>query len=427
MDCNDFIQHSQRTNLLDQPSLYAYVPNPMPPSILFICHRIPYPPNKGEKIRSYNMLRYLCRRHEVSLAFLIDDRRDEAHVETLRPMVKTLHYDRITPRVKKLRSSLSLLSKRPISVPYFYTTLLQSQIDALLDQQNFDCIFCSSSPTAEYVFRSRHFSGKLQRTRKVMDFIDMDSYKWRQYAEKARFPMRWIYACEARYLLSYEAKIADTFQQVFFVSEAEKNLFLDQIPCNHISAVGNGVDLNFFDPSHQSPVKKNGPTLVFTGAMDYPPNVDGITWFTKTVYPLIQKKIPNLNLYIVGSHPAPIVQRLAQQDGIIVTGFVRDVRDYLAAADICIIPLRIARGIQNKVLEAMAMGKATVCTPQALEGINAIPDVHVMTASDEKSLAAHVITLLSDANAASHLGKQARRFVEENYTWNARLAPLDAI
>jgi len=395
--------------------------------ILFICHRIPYPPNKGEKIRSYNILRYLCRRHEVSLAFLIDDRQDEVHADSLRAMVKTLCYDIIRPRAKKLRSSLSLLCGRPLSVPYFYSPALQKEIDGLLDRQEVDCIFCSSSPTAEYVFRSRHFAGKCQHARRMMDFIDMDSYKWQQYAQTARRPMRWIYQHEAKYLMAYESRIANFFQRIFFVTEAEKDLFLRHIPCDNAQAIGNGVDLSFFNPSHASPLKKNGPALVFTGAMDYPPNIEGISWFSEEIFPVVRKTIPDLLLYIVGSRPSEKVLRLDRQEGVTVTGYVKDIRDYLAMADICIAPLRIARGIQNKVLEAMAMGKATVCTPEALEGIPARPGEHLVVADGEERFAVQLIKLLTDRAAAALLGNQARRFIEKEFSWDAQLSPLDSL
>jgi sugar transferase (PEP-CTERM/EpsH1 system associated) len=258
-----------------------------------------------------------------------------------------------------------------------------------------------------------------------MDFIDMDSYKWRQYAQEATRPMRWIYQHEAKYLMAYEAKIANAFQHVFFVTEAEKNLFLHHIPCDNAKAIGNGVDLGFFHPSHESPLKKNGPALVFTGAMDYPPNIEGISWFSEKIFPLVRKTVPDLFLYVVGSRPTEKVLRLDRQAGVRVTGYVEDIRDYLAMADICIAPLRIARGIQNKVLEAMAMGKATVCTPEALEGIPARPGEHLVVADGEEPFAAQLVRLLTDRAAAAHLGKQARCFIEKEFSWDAQLTPLD--
>jgi glycosyltransferase involved in cell wall biosynthesis len=191
--------------------------------------------------------------------------------------------------------------------------------------------------------------------------------------------------------------------------------------------MGNGVDTDFFNPKHQSPLKKKGKALVFTGMMDYLPNVEGITWFSDNVFPLIQNRFPDVILYIVGNRPSTDVKSLANRKGIVVTGFVEDVRDYLSLADVCIAPLRIARGVQNKVLEAMAMGKATVCTPEALNGTRATPGRDIAIASDENSFSEKIIEFLSDPDKANQLGSNARRFVEKNASWESQLEILDDI
>ena len=164
---------------------------------------------------------------------------------------------------------------------------------------------------------------------------------------------------------------------------------------------------------------------MFTGMMDYLPNIDGVIWFAEDILPKIQRRFPDITFYIVGNRPSPQVKRLADRKGVVVTGFVEDIRDYLAMADICIAPLRIARGIQNKVLEAMAMGKPTVCTPEALNGIPATPGVDIAVASDENTFAEQIIGLLADPDTATHLGGQARKFVENNASWEAKLSTLE--
>ena len=428
--------------------------------ILFICHRIPYPPNKGEKIRAYHTLKYLCSRHEVHLAFLVDDKTDLNHIETLRPMVKSLHYDFINPKLKKLRSGAALLMKKPISVSYFYSASLQREIDTVLKLEDIDCILCSSSPTAEYVLKSKlmaHTKNETPSTqssvlspqssalnqssvlspqsscssskhpRLLMDFIDMDSDKWRQYAENSSLPMRWVYNHEATYLLKYESNVAARFHHALFTSEAEKNLFLSHFAADNIHTMGNGVDVKYFNPNHQSPLKKNGRGLMFTGMMDYLPNIEGVTWFTQKILPKVQERFSDLTFYIVGNRPTPEVRHLARKKGVVVTGFVEDIRDYLAMADICIAPLRIARGIQNKVLEAMAMGKPTVCTPEALTGIPATPESEIAVASDENAFAEQIVRLLANPEEADLLGKKARGFIEQNASWEAKLSTLDKL
>jgi sugar transferase (PEP-CTERM/EpsH1 system associated) len=390
---------------------------------------MPYPPNKGDKIRSYNILRHLSQSHEVYLASHIDEPDDLQYLPTLKPMVRELHCDVIQRVPKKLLSSLALLRSKPISVSYFYSRKVQKWIDALLDRVDIDAVFCFSSPSAEYLFRSRHYNGKLKQMRRVMDFIDVDSYKWRQYAERSKGPMKLIYGLEANFLQQYENRIADEFDRLLLVSESENSLFTRHVPTSKSGAMCNGVDLDFFSPAFCSP-PENGrdPMLVFTGVMDYWPNVDAVDWFARNVLPRIQAAFPNAVFCIVGSRPSPSVQRLAKDfPGVQVTGYVEDIRTYIAAADACVIPLRIARGIQNKVLEAMAMGKPVICTSQALEGIDAAPGQDVMVADDPEAFSNAVIHLLKDKPCCEQMGRQARIFVESKFSWQSNLAPLDVM
>jgi len=393
--------------------------------LLYICHRIPYPPNKGEKIRSYNILRYLAKRHEVYLAYLVDEPHDMEHLETLRSMVQGVYFDTIHNLTKKIRSGLTMLGSKPISVSYFYSQNLQRSIDNLLRKVEIDTIFCSSSPTAEYLFSFQRYNGKLRRSKWIMDLIDVDSHKWRQYAGKCKGVKRWVYLREAKSLRRYEKRIAKEFDRLLLVSEAERDLFLQNISADNVFVMSNGVDLEYFSPGYDSRIVKTGRSLVFTGAMHYRPNIEGVEWFVEKVLPKIQKSIPDVTFYVVGNRPSPAVRRLAKKKGVKVTGYVEDVRDFLAAADVCVVPLRIARGIQNKVLEAMAMAKAVVCTPQALEGIKAVPGRDVLVEYGDEGFAASVIRLLTDHAFLERTGQLARQCVEEGYAWDANLSQLE--
>ncbi|MBL7048839.1 MAG: TIGR03087 family PEP-CTERM/XrtA system glycosyltransferase [Nitrospira sp.] len=396
-------------------------------NVLFICHRVPYPPNKGDKIRSYNILKFLSERYNVYLAFMVDDKRDLDGLHNLEHFAKEYFYDVINPRWKKLVSITAFASSQPISVPYFYSRLLQNSIDKLLAKQTIDIVFCFSSPTAEYVFRSKHYHGNLRTAKWIMDLVDVDSYKWKQYSEVSNFPMNWIYSLEAKYLLNYEKRIASEFKQLVLATEAEKTLFGSYGLIDNVHAVGNGVDFNFFSPLYQTSIVTNTPVIIFTGVMDYRANIDGVKWFVDSIFPEIQNRIPEITFYIVGKQPSAEIRALASQKGIVVTGFVEDVRDYYAAADVCLVPLQIARGIQNKVLEAMAMGKAVVCTPQALEGISAIPGSDVLIEENENAFADSVIKLLLDKPYRLEMGKSARRCIEDHYSWETNLNKLETI
>jgi sugar transferase (PEP-CTERM/EpsH1 system associated) len=396
-------------------------------NILFISHRIPYPPNKGDKIRSFNILKYLAEKHTVYLACLIDEKEDLDNIEPLRNITVDVYWEKINPAVKKSACLKYLGGRKPLSVPYFYVTKLQQRIDALLDTIPVDAVFCFSSPTAEYLFRSRHYNGVLQRAIWCMDLIDVDSDKWHQYALAGSIPMKWVYQREAKTLLAYEKRISLEFDSVLLVSKAERDFFKNRIHADNITALSNGVDQEHFQPGFKSNLPKTGPSLVFTGAMDYRPNSEAVQWFANHVLPIVLEKIPSVHFYVVGNRPDRKVKSLNGKNGVNVVGYVKDVRDYIAIADVCVIPLHIARGLQNKVLEAMAMAKPIVCTSQAFEGIEAIPGEHLLVADASAAFARKVTELLDDNTLASKIGSQARRCVEEKYSWQRNLSILDRL
>jgi len=394
--------------------------------ILVLSHRMPYPPNKGEKIRSYNIVRYLAARHEVYVGSLIDDAADLKQIEAFRPQVKGFLFGRIDGRSRAVSALRSLPRSRPITVTHFHSDDLQRQVDELLESQRFDAIFCFSSPMAEYVFRSRA-QARIAGAVKVMDLIDVDSYKWQQYAAVSRPWTAWIYRYEAHHLAAYERRIAASFDRLLVVSEQESGYFPGKLPPGRLGAMSNGVDLTFFSPLHSGRATATGPALVFTGVMDYWPNVEGVKWFVERIWPRIQASVRDAQLYIVGSRPAPDVRRLGSVAGVTVTGFVEDVRDYVGVATVCVVPLRIARGIQNKVLEAMAMGKAVISTPQAFEGIHAEAGRDIVVADGEEAFAAAAVELLRNPARAADIGQNARRCVEKFYSWDENLRQLDGI
>jgi sugar transferase (PEP-CTERM/EpsH1 system associated) len=263
--------------------------------------------------------------------------------------------------------------------------------------------------------------------RRVVDFVDVDSDKWRQYAEKKSFPMSWLYNYEARQLLRYERQVARDYDASLFVSAPEAELFRQLAPesSRKIGHFSNGVDTDYFSPheAHADPYAPGERALVFTGAMDYWPNVDAVQWFCDEVFPSLRERFPGLMFYIVGSRPAPAVQALAQRPGVKVTGTVPDVRPYIAHAAVAVAPLRIARGIQNKVLEAMAMATPVVVSPQALEGIDAVPGSELVLAEDAAAFADAVGALLAGReSAAAAIGQAARAKVQRQYSWSSNLA-----
>lgn len=393
-------------------------------SLLFLCHRIPFPPDKGEKIRAFRILEHLAGSYRVTLGCFIDDAEDRAHIASLKPLCSELRCVDLPRETAKVRALKGLLTGSPLTVASFANAAMSRWVTDVLTRETPAAVFVYSSAMAQYVM-GRDLGG----ARLVMDFVDVDSDKWRQYAAEAKWPMRWIYSREARYLLNYDRKVARCADASLLVSDAEADLFRSLVPeaAAKTVAMANGIDCRFFSPRHvwSSPFQGRGPHFVFTGTMDYWPNVDAVTWFANDIFPRIRMARPDATFTIVGSKPTRDVTALQAKAGVTVTGRVPDVRPYLAHADAAVAPMRIARGIQNKILEAMAMAKPVVTTWQGLEGIDAQPDQHLLLANSAEEFF-HAALRAVEPEAAA-LGLAARRLMESSYSWPRRLAELDGI
>ncbi|MBW2186936.1 MAG: TIGR03087 family PEP-CTERM/XrtA system glycosyltransferase [Deltaproteobacteria bacterium] len=398
----------------------------MKKDLLFIVHRIPFPPDKGDKIRTYHMLRYLAERYRVTVVCMVDDPDDIQHIETLRALVYQVHYRVRTTKMMKLWAIGALFTGKPFTLQCFYSKHLQQEIDTYLDQYDPVSILCFCSSSAEYIFRSRHSLKTLQKKVLLNDLIDVDSEKWGDYAEKHRGLMRWLYRREEKLLLPCEQRIIDSFDRTFLVSEEEKTILASQFCVDKVEAISNGVDLDYFSPLNVS--KEQYPTapckLVFTGAMDYWPNVEGAVWFAEKVFPAVKKEFADAVFCVAGRNPTDVVLELTKISGIEVTGTVADMRDHLSTATICVVPLLIARGIQNKVLEGMAMQKPVIATTGAATGIKAIDGEEIVVVDDEMTMAQEIISLLKDSDRQCSLGLKARAYVEREHSWDSHLCRL---
>ena len=397
------------------------------PSLLFLCHRIPFPPDKGEKIRAFRILEHLSHRFSVHLGCFIDDAADWNHVAALEPYCAGLKCIGLSRGGTRFKAVQGLLTGAPLSVASFANAAMGAWVTKTIEREKPAAIFVFSSAMAQFVM-----DRDLGPARLVMDFVDVDSDKWRQYAQEAKAPMRWVYAREAKRLLSYDRRVAARADANLFVSDAEAGLFRKLAPESASKTVGvaNGIDCEFFSPTHRfddpfAGKAGRGPSFVFTGTMDYRPNVDAVLWFARDIFPRVKTQHPDARFAIVGAKPTREVSALAQEPAITVTGRVADVRPYLAHADVVVAPLRIARGIQNKILEGMAMAKPVVTTAQGLEGIDAQPGRHLFVSDHADGFAAAAHDAL-DPRAAT-MGRAARALMEASYAWPSRLAPLDRI
>lgn len=388
-------------------------------NILFLAHRIPYPPNKGDKIRSWHFLSHLFEKHDVHLGFFIDDKNDLSHVPFLKEQAKSICFVEVHPSVQKIQSLKALLTNNPLTIGAYPYGRLRSYAQNLIDAGEVDLVFLFSAATGPIIPASTTVPV-------VTDLVDVDSQKWLSYSERSLWPLSWLYRREARKLGQYEAALARRSAATLLVSEQEAQLFssLNDALDGKIHAVSNGVDFEHFTPTASSGSRK---TVLFTGAMDYQPNVEAVGWFSQKVWPHVVKRHPGTIFRIAGGPVHPAVQALAKVAGVEVAGYVPDMASEIAAATVSVAPLQTARGIQNKVLEAMAMEKPVVATSLANEGINAEDGEAIIIADEPSHYVEQVSIFLNDAGACGKVGANARRFVEQNFTWASAFKKLDAL
>jgi sugar transferase (PEP-CTERM/EpsH1 system associated) len=395
------------------------------PELLFLAHRFPYPPDKGDKIRSWNFLRHLAKRFDVYVGCFIDDERDWALVDQVEAICRECCIVPLTAPLAKLRSLRGLLDGRALTLPYYFDPKLSAWTKSILARQSLSTVFVFCSAMAQYVpveVRRSH--------RTVADLTDVDSAKWDEYARRMHAPKAWIYRREARRLQQVEREISLSFGATTVATQAEMALLAEIAPeaGERITYVGNGVDGDYFSPSHryESPFAEDVRPVVFVGAMDYWPNIDAVTHFAHSILPQLRQRQPAVEFTIVGSNPTRAVKALGAVDGVVVTGRVADVRPYLAHARAVVAPLRVARGVQNKVLEAMAMAKPVIASPQALTGITGLAGRdYVVAKSDDDFVALIEEAILGGLD--QEIGRRARERVLANYAWRHSLARLDAL
>jgi sugar transferase (PEP-CTERM/EpsH1 system associated) len=391
--------------------------------LLFLAHRIPYPPNKGDKIRSFHLLRYLAERYRVHLGTFLDDDADIPYVERLQNFCASVHIVRLRPSLARLRSLTGLLFAEPLTVPYYRDRSLVRWIARTIAQHAIERVLVFSSSMAQFLPARR-------LAYEVVDFVDVDSDKWRQYSGLRAWPIRSVYAREARLLLSWERAVAARATHSVFVSDVEAGLFGMVAPevKDRIVSVSNGVDTAYFSPDHcfNSPYGSDVQAVVFSGAMDYWPNIDATYWFSREVLPGIVSAVPDVRFYIVGMNPAPSVRALTKDERVVVTGRVDDIRPYLAHAKLVVAPLRLARGVQNKVLEAMAMSRPVVASVACAAALSALPGIDFETADSAEAWVTKVLDLLRSGRSEA-MGAAARARVIKDYGWKGNLSRIASL
>jgi len=389
--------------------------------ILFLAHRVPFPPNKGDKIRAYHILEHLAERHQVWLGACADDPADMQHL----PVAKARYADAcfgLTDRLGRAANmALACLTGAPMSVARFRQKELGRWIDNVISNVKPDIVYVYSSALGQYV------AGRVvPHTGLIVDFVDADAEKWRAYGLTGPLATRWIYAREFRSLVRYEADLLDAADAGILVSETERRLQAGFAPrgAAKLQVISNGVDAQYFQPDKASSDSISNANIVFTGTMDYLPNIDAVQWFATEMLPDVRMHYPQAVFQIVGAKPTDQVLALANLPGVEVTGAVPDVRPYLSGAAVIVAPLRIARGIQNKVLEGMAAGRPVVATPDALDGIDAEIGRDVLVGAGREDFIRAIIEVLS-GRARPDMGQCARAYVLGRHQWREKLVALD--
>lgn len=387
--------------------------------ILYISHCLPHPPDKGDRIRAYHQVRALSRRHHVHLLALCDD--PSPRLGALAQMCERVEVFPLGRTAGSLRAAAAALGSRPLSLAYFDSRPLKARLAALAREGRFDVVVAYSSSMAPY-------AEMLPAVPRVLDMVDIDSAKWAQYARFAALPKRPVYALEARRLRAYEAAVSRRFERILVATANEQAQLVAFAPEAPVATIPNGVDFDFFRPL-DLPKSKN-PTLVFTGQMDYFANVDGVVHFARAVLPRLRERFADLELLVVGRSPSVEVRALGELPGVHVTGAVGDVRPFLARAWAFVAPLRIAQGVQNKVLEAMASEVPVVATDRVLDGLaegrfEAGEDL--LVGADDEEMAEAVAALVADPGLRGRLAAGARQRLAAAYDWEDNLKHFEQL
>lgn len=387
-------------------------------NILYICHRFPYPPKRGGKIRPFNMIRHLSEQgHLVTVCSLARSAQEAEEAQGIAPHCAGFELAQVSDPVQTLRMVARLPLLTPSSMGYFYSPDLQARIDKLLASRRWDLIFVHCSSVAQYV-------AQVQDVPKILDFGDMDSQKWLEYANYKFFPLSLGYRLEGAKMEAAEKRLARRFDLCTATTRAEWETLEAYGTGAKTDWFPNGVDAGFFSPVDEP---YDADTISFIGRMDYYPNQECMARFCAQTWPLLRQRRPAMKLLIVGADPSPAMVKLGELPGVTVTGSVPDVRPFIRSSAAMVAPLAIARGTQNKILEAMAMGVPVVTSSIAAGGVDAEAGTHLLVADTPQETADALLRLVEQPAERARLAQAGRARMLSHHAWPHSMARLDGI
>jgi sugar transferase (PEP-CTERM/EpsH1 system associated) len=383
--------------------------------VLYVTHRVPFPPDKGDRIRNYSVLRQLAAGADVYLSAPADEPVTDAVRGELARLCKGIGLVPAAGWKRWVRAAWSFASGRSLSEGAFDDPALGHMVEGWAKSIPFDAAVVSASYLAPYLRRYG-----LDRVPGFVDVVDVDSQKWFDYAKAARGPKRWVYRCEGARVRKLERSLPRWAAACSLVSRHEADVFESVAGPGSATVATNGVDLDYFTPTEVA----EDPACAFVGALDYRPNVDAAVWFASKIWPAIRAGRSDAEFRLIGRKPVPAIERLAGIPGVRLVGPVPDVRPYVASAAVVAAPMRLGRGLQNKVLEALAMGKAVVASPPALAALGTVPGVHLVLAETPAEWTRAIRELLDDPDRRNRLGTAGREYVRQHHDWGRCLRPL---
>jgi polysaccharide biosynthesis protein PslH len=382
--------------------------------ILLLTHRLPYAPNRGDRIRAYHLVRVLAAVHEVHLVSLIHDADEQAHLRCVPATLASAHGVRVNRWARLFDAAVALPGSRPLTHVLLHSPAMRPLLEKLSVRSPPDVVLAYGTGMARYAFEQ-----PLAARPCILDMVDVDSEKWAALAQISPFPLSLVYSREARLLRRFEQHAVQRSRATMVVTDRECSLLDSIVPDGGALVVPNGVDVNAFRPVNAPAVE---PRVVFCGVFNYGPNEAGARWLASKVWPRVLEAEPQATLTFVGAKPTAAVMKLADNPTIRVTGSVEDVRPFLWEAAVSVAPLQVARGVQNKVLEAIAAGLPCVVTPEVLDGLPLTARGACQVASSAETFADRIVWLLGQS-------PQARRAIADtadltSLSWEQQLAPL---